>query len=172
MRFLIQAEWFFAKGLGSGDRQMLLTDLIDRSSSGVSIKRSIRFHDVEGRLSHRIVRWGRRRRIKNYLLGRWASVGKKRRRKLERLRRRLRTYDEECKRCVSAQILDYLRGCMVRREMIALEDFGGQGFRVVRQDEFAELLLLLERAHDHVWIFVFKDNDLLADKNDRVGYIM
>lgn len=168
-RFLLQVEFLFARG---GTLEAVVEDITNRILDSSPLKRSIRFYDVEGRLTQKVLAWGRSRRLSHPTLSRSRTVGQKRKRKLERLHRRLTARDQEFEASVPACILDCLTGCILRREDIALEDFGGQGFRIVAPNERAGLMTMLPRARRQPWIFVFRDADLLADNLLPVGSVM
>lgn len=168
-RFLLQVEFFFTRGR---TLEAVMEDIADRVLDGSPLKRSIRFYDVEGRLTQKVLAWGRSRRLGHPTFIRSRTVGQKRKRKLERLHRRLTARDQEFETSVPACILDCLTGCILRGEDIALEDFGGQGFRIVAPNERAELMAMLPRARKQPWIFVFRDADLLADNLSIVGSVM
>jgi hypothetical protein len=167
--FLVQAEFFFGKFGGS--LRSFQQDIAERMVSGHPLKRSVRFHDVEGRLTDRIVRWGRRRKVDTAITLRLEHVRPKRKKQLERAQKRIHAFDEWCEMIVP-QLLDHLRGCVLRREEIALEEFGGEGFRLVAPNEAHELFSLLERAERPPWLFVFEHADLLAGRLKSVGSVM
>lgn len=87
---------------------------------------------------------------------------------IERRRRRVAAKNLDAERKLVKLSLSQLRMTIKREGPIGLEDYPGAPFRLVRHNELHELFETASRAQG-IRAFVFKPNELLADRNTIVA---
>lgn len=173
-RNIVQAEFFHCLRDPESAEALkdLLRELVDRKSTGSSIKTSLRFYDGEEALVTKSVLSLERRREKreslsNRLLdgsGVWPLITNFQHHYACRKMRRM-----------EQRHLSLIRSTAASRVQsspheVAIE-CNDHSFRQLERDEVHELLESLQKVHG-VWTFVFRPNELLADENILIASFM
>lgn len=180
-RNIAQVEFFHVGGRHTTSLDALFDESGERIADGLEfvlqegeaksgIKTVVRFYDESGALT-RIARKAAELSSKNRaLLNDFVKAGSLRRWWLDLQSCRLAGQSIALKEQVKLLAAEQLRKAVIASRDVAVER-SDHAFRPMRREEAHELIVAAEKAKG-VWLFVFKPNDLLADKNTAVAHVM
>lgn len=178
---IVQAEFFHVGGKDTPSLDALLEDCGRRAADGFElalhrgearsgIKTVVRFIDSDDTLTNIALRAEALERRDREIMKSFQSTSGLRRWWLNTQSRRLARKIILLKDRARAQSVKLLRKAIRLSYHVALER-PDRSFRLIRKDEAHELLEAATKARS-VWIFVFRPNDLLADKNRMIACAM
>lgn len=153
------------------DLENIISETMSRAIDGKRNKLVIRIFDTNNVLTKH-VRLMQALEIRSEAFYQWLPADFLQRPFLERLlidwrRRRVATKNLDARKKLTHLALTELRATIKYEGPIGIEDYPGEPFRLARHNELNELLEAAGRAQG-TWAFIFKPNELLADRNTLI----
>ena len=178
---IAQVEFFHVGGKDTPSLDVLFDECGERIADGLElvlqgceaksgIKTVVRFFDESGSLTKIALKAARLSRQDRALMNNFANAGGLRRWWLDIQSRRLAGQSIALKEKLRMLAAEQLREAISASRDVAVECFD-HSFRPMRREEAHELIVATEKAKS-AWLFVFKPNDLLANKNTAVAHAM
>lgn len=151
----------------------IANEVYSRALDGKRIVLVVRIYDIRAALTSH-VRYMQVLRVRREAYYRWVAQGYEqkpfwRRWLIERRRKRLAAQTLDARKKLVELALSALEVTIQRGAPVAIENDTMGPLRLVQQDELHELLETARRARS-VRVFIFRHNDLLADRNKPVAY--
>ena len=177
----MQAEFFHIGGEDTASLDALLEECGERVADGLElvlqggearsgIKTVVRFVDVENKLTALALQAEALKKRDREIMEAFPNTTGLRRWWLDRQSRTLAGKSLALKDKVRTLAAQQLRKAVKASQDVAVER-SDHSFRPMRREEAHELVVAAEKAKA-AWLFVFKSNDLLADKNTMVACAM
>lgn len=167
---IVQAEFFLSKAARKGNLDALLYDCALRAADGVNIKEGIRMYDTDGSITSLIAG---AQAAEEHAMSLWALPTPASH--IQRLiRGRVIGYQRSrasrLKENARIKVLEKLQNVLKTSEQIAIER-GAHEYTLAQRDELHELIEAVSKSSG-VWFFIFKPNELTADKNEPIAHTM
>ena len=180
MKNIIQMECFHVGGKDVRSLKQLFTQMKERVESGLAlaargietpngIKTVVRFYD-SGAITAKVLKYVRLEKKEEKRWQTFLSTSGIRREIAGYRYHRLAVKTGRKRQSLFSLIVREFASQVSKREEVAVETFG-HSFRLARKEELHELQEAA-RVAKGFWIFLFKPNNLLADRNEIVASVM